>query len=277
VHRPPPLPDDCLAVDQPPPSCSLLGCLTGADHSASRSTTSHAGRPAVPTGRPAGRELQEPHSPRRPGTIVKRLLCRGVGVVEPLVVRQLSRLRRLNAAGFVVRVVVIRSGQEPVGFLVDEGRRGAAWGLGRARGMQRTIRPRCSGVSGWAAAILNWPSGVADRVIANDRGQSRCPPDCQRWRKGRVATAEIWLPNGVLIAAWLGARRKSSRAADAQQPNPMIPHESPRPRPSGPVQWPAAQGVVVGVMAGIPRWHARGQGFKSPQLHQAQRHSRPPA
>jgi hypothetical protein len=27
----------------------------------------------------------------------------------------------------------------------------------------------------------------------------------------------------------------------------------------------------MGVVAGIPRWHARGQGFKSPQLHQAQR------
>jgi len=27
-----------------------------------------------------------------------------------------------------------------------------------------------------------------------------------------------------------------------------------------------------GRRAGVPRWHARGQGFKSPQLHQAQRH-----
>jgi hypothetical protein len=34
---------------------------------------------------------------------------------------------------------------------------------------------------------------------------------------------------------------------------------------------------VVGVMVGIPRWHARGQGFKSPQLHQAQRIGRTPA
>jgi hypothetical protein len=32
----------------------------------------------------------------------------------------------------------------------------------------------------------------------------------------------------------------------------------------------------VDTEVGIPRWHARGQGFKSPQLHQAQRisHSR---
>jgi hypothetical protein len=27
------------------------------------------------------------------------------------------------------------------------------------------------------------------------------------------------------------------------------------------------RGFVVALMAGIPRWHARGQGFKSPQLH----------
>jgi predicted ATPase len=33
----------------------------------------------------------------------------------------------------------------------------------------------------------------------------------------------------------------------------------------------------VGVVAGIPRWHARGQGFKSPQLHRAQRFPRSPA
>jgi hypothetical protein len=32
----------------------------------------------------------------------------------------------------------------------------------------------------------------------------------------------------------------------------------------------------MGAVVGIPRWHARGQGFKSPQLHQAQRISRTP-
>ena len=32
-----------------------------------------------------------------------------------------------------------------------------------------------------------------------------------------------------------------------------------------------------GRLAGVPRWHARGQGFKSPQLHQAQRIGRVPA
>jgi hypothetical protein len=35
--------------------------------------------------------------------------------------------------------------------------------------------------------------------------------------------------------------------------------------------------VCGGAVVGIPRWHARGQGFKSPQLHQAQRHSSTPA
>jgi hypothetical protein len=32
-----------------------------------------------------------------------------------------------------------------------------------------------------------------------------------------------------------------------------------------------------GRLAGVPRWHARGQGVKSPQLHQAQPISRSPA
>jgi hypothetical protein len=42
------------------------------------------------------------------------------------------------------------------------------------------------------------------------------------------------------------------------------------------VHWPATRGFVVGVLVGIPRWHARGQGFKSPQLHQAQRNDSTP-
>ena len=33
----------------------------------------------------------------------------------------------------------------------------------------------------------------------------------------------------------------------------------------------------MGRLAGVSRWHARGQGFKSPQLHQAQRIGRTPA
>jgi hypothetical protein len=55
----------------------------------------------------------------------------------------------------------------------------------------------------------------------------------------------------------------------AQQHCSTNPHEPPRASPPGLVQWPAARGFVVGVVVGIPRWHARGQGFKSPQLHQA--------
>ena len=44
------------------------------------------------------------------------------------------------------------------------------------------------------------------------------------------------------------------------------PCEPPLARLAALVQCPATRGFVVG----IPRWHARSQGFKSPQLHQAQ-------
>jgi hypothetical protein len=57
------------------------------------------------------------------------------------------------------------------------------------------------------------------------------------------------------------------RAAGAQQLCSAKPREPPRTSPPGLVECPATQGFVVGVVVGIPRWHARGQGFKSPQLH----------
>ena len=56
-------------------------------------------------------------------------------------------------------------------------------------------------------------------------------------------------------------------AASAQQLCTTNPHVPPLAGPPALVQWPATQGFVVGGMVGIPRWHARGQGFKSPQLH----------
>ena len=33
------------------------------------------------------------------------------------------------------------------------------------------------------------------------------------------------------------------------------------------VSWPVTQGFVVAAVVRIPGWHARGQWFKSPQLH----------
>jgi hypothetical protein len=67
------------------------------------------------------------------------------------------------------------------------------------------------------------------------------------------------------------------RAAKGQQPNHMC-HQEP-PRIDGAVLWSCrvTQGFVVGAVPGLPGWHARGQGFKSPQLHQAQRIGRTPA
>jgi hypothetical protein len=61
--------------------------------------------------------------------------------------------------------------------------------------------------------------------------------------------------------------RAVKRAAAAQQLNRMSPHEPPPATPTALVQTPATLGFVVGAMVGIPGWHARGQGFKSPQLH----------
>jgi hypothetical protein len=69
----------------------------------------------------------------------------------------------------------------------------------------------------------------------------------------------------------------SFRAAAAQQLCSTNPHEPPRAALFPLVQSPATRGFVVGVVVGIPRWHARGQGFKSPQLHQAQRIGSTPA
>jgi Transposase IS116/IS110/IS902 family len=60
------------------------------------------------------------------------------------------------------------------------------------------------------------------------------------------------------------------RAAETQQPNRMRPHEPPRVSPPALMQRPATRGFMRVAVAGIPRWHARGQGFKSPQLHSSQ-------
>ena len=57
------------------------------------------------------------------------------------------------------------------------------------------------------------------------------------------------------------------RAANGQQANRKCHHEPPR--IDGAVLWshPATQGFVVVATHWVPGWHARGQGFKSPQLH----------
>ena len=71
--------------------------------------------------------------------------------------------------------------------------------------------------------------------------------------------------------ALMGALLKTAPRRDAQQLCSTKPHEPPHASPLALVQCPATRGCVGDVVAGIPRWHARGQGFKSPQLHQAQR------
>jgi hypothetical protein len=70
-------------------------------------------------------------------------------------------------------------------------------------------------------------------------------------------------------AGVLDPRTKPFRAAGAQQLYSTKPRGPPRASPPALMQSPATRGFVVAAVVGIPRWHARGQGFKSPQLHQA--------
>jgi hypothetical protein len=81
----------------------------------------------------------------------------------------------------------------------------------------------------------------------------------------------VGLTNVVPIGRLGGRALEPRRAADAQQLCSTNPHEPPRASPPGLVQWPATRGFVVEVMVGIPRWHARGQGFMRPQLHSPSR------
>jgi hypothetical protein len=59
----------------------------------------------------------------------------------------------------------------------------------------------------------------------------------------------------------------AGRAAEGQQLNRTSPHKPTRTDRAALLQYPATQGFLVGVVLGVSRWHARGQGFKSPQLH----------
>jgi hypothetical protein len=86
-----------------------------------------------------------------------------------------------------------------------------------------------------------------------------------RWLRPRqVAVPPAW---SAAVSGSGSSCEAVARAATAQQLNRMRPHEPPPGGATALVQWLAAQGFVVGAVAGIPRWHARGQGFKSPQLH----------
>jgi hypothetical protein len=81
-----------------------------------------------------------------------------------------------------------------------------------------------------------------------------------------VSTA-LRLTNVVPTARLDAAPATPLRAAGAQQTCPTRPHEPSHVRPFAPLKGPATRGFVVGAVVGIPGWHARGQGFKSPQLH----------
>src|SRR5215217_1098076 len=83
------------------------------------------------------------------------------------------------------------------------------------------------------------------------------------------------------IGSWLASVKaplKPVRAAAAQQLCSTTPREPPHDSPHALVQWLAAQGIVVGAVAGIPRWHARRQTCRPllsgprPQQSQTQDH-----
>jgi hypothetical protein len=78
----------------------------------------------------------------------------------------------------------------------------------------------------------------------------------------------VGLTNVVPTVLLADTLLKRLRAAAAQQLCSTNPHEPPCASLPALVQCPATRGFVVGVVAGIPRWHARGQGFKSPQLQE---------
>jgi hypothetical protein len=138
--------------------------------------------------------------------------------------------------------------------------------------------------SGSRANQAGWPAWSVPR------GGPALRPCREEQRIARPYIVEVIFAEGLMreqmgavgllnvVPARLGRQRfKPDRAAGAQQSCPTSPHEPSHVRPSAPLKRPATRGLVVDAVAGIPRWHARGQGFKSPQLHQAQRLSRPPA
>jgi hypothetical protein len=119
------------------------------------------------------------------------------------------------------------------------------------------------------------PGSPASKGKVGRRSPSRLP----------TSTGPEWLPPGVDVAKedgaeaiWVCRRQRHGdrltnvvptarldaaqamplRAAGAQQSCPTRPHEPSRIRPSAPLQCPATRGLLMGALAGIPRWHARG-------------------
>jgi hypothetical protein len=87
---------------------------------------------------------------------------------------------------------------------------------------------------------------------------ARSPPVGRRlpWGSGRSARGSATPLRCVA--------RRAERAAAAQQLCSAKPQEPPRASRTALVQRPATQGLVVGAVAGIPRWHARGSGVQIP-------------
>ena len=91
------------------------------------------------------------------------------------------------------------------------------------------------------------------------------PPGCSSVKTPQRRTTSG--PTLGLLTVVPTARLRVIRAAGTQQLCSTKPCEPPHASPLASVQGPATRGFVVALWAGIPRWHARGQGFTSPQLH----------
>jgi hypothetical protein len=130
----------------------------------------------------------------------------------------------------------------------------AAWRL--RRGSPCPLRARrlgeaacCTGETAGQEGHREWWGAALSRRRPCQIPQSQRTSDPQRGAEGSRAVV---------------------RAAGAQQRHRASPHE---PAPSSPAasaalrRWPATTGRVVGAVPRVSRWHARGQGFKSPQLH----------
>jgi hypothetical protein len=85
----------------------------------------------------------------------------------------------------------------------------------------------------------------------------------------RLATRLAWAPPSTPPLPGTPTRRKRHVASRSRRAATLLYEATRAPLacPPAVVQCPGTRGFVVGAVVGIPRWHARGQGFKSPQLH----------
>jgi hypothetical protein len=138
----------------------------------------------------------------------------------------------------------------------------------RASSSLRTALARLPDAAGAAVTATAPELGLSDRVSV-DLWDSRAlahqllaPPDSSlSSNRGPEVVSAL---SGELLTEPLDAPATRFDAAAAQQRALTYPHETPHASPSALMKGPATRGFVVGVVAGIPGWHARGRAFRHP-------------